>query len=112
MKYFVTSAITVLTMFLLTGVTIANGDDAQPGKAVFETKCKMCHGADGKGNPIIAKAMKVTLPDMTSPAIQSKSDEALKKQITEGGGKMKPISGLTDQQITDVIAFIRSLGKS
>ena len=112
MKYFFTFTIAILALFLLSGNALAGGGDAQAGKAVFDTKCKVCHGADGKGNPAIAKAMKVTLPDLTSAGIQSQPDDALKKQITEGSGKMKPVKGLTDQQITDVIAFIRSLAKS
>jgi cytochrome c553 len=111
MKYFVTFTVTILTLLVLSGNALAGGD-AQAGKAVYEAKCKMCHGADGKGNPTIAKAMNVTLPDMTSPAVQSKSDDEIKKQINEGGAKMKPVKGLNDQQITDVIAFIRSLAKS
>jgi len=56
--------------------------------------------------------LNAALPDLTSQGIQSKSDDVLKKQITEGSGKMKPVKGLTDQQITDVIAFVRSLAKS
>jgi hypothetical protein len=35
----------------------------------------------------------------------------LKKVITAGSGKMKPISGLSDKQIDDVIAFVRTLKK-
>jgi hypothetical protein len=29
--------------------------------------------------------------------------------VKNGKGKMKPIAGLTNQQITDVVAFYRSL---
>lgn len=110
MKYFGTFTIAILTLFVLNGNALAA--DAQAGKAVFDTKCKTCHGADGKGNPAIAKAMNATLPDLASPEIQSKTDDEFKKQISEGSGKMKPVKGLTDQQVTDVIAFVRSLAKS
>lgn len=112
MKYVVTFTITILTLFVLSGNALAAGGDAAAGKTVFDSKCKTCHGADGKGNAAIAKAMSVTLPDMTSPAVQSKTDDEIKKQITEGAGKMKPVKGLTDEQITNVIAFVRSLAKS
>ena len=111
MKYFLTLALAILTVLAFSG-RVAAGGDAQAGKAVYDLKCKMCHGADGKGNPAIAKAMKVTFPDLTSPAIQSKTDAEFTKQITEGGGKMQPIKGLTEEQISGVIAFIRSLAKS
>jgi mono/diheme cytochrome c family protein len=104
-------ATAVLTLFVLSGNALAGGD-AQAGKAVFESKCKTCHGVDGKGNPDIAKVMKVTLPDMTSEAVHSKTDDEFKKQISEGSGKMKPVKGLTDQQLLDVAAYVRTLGKS
>ena len=113
MKYFVTFTMTVLTLFLLSGNALASGDDAkEAGKVVFDSKCKMCHGADAKGNAVMAKALNVTFPDLASQAVQSKSDDEFKKRITEGGVKMKPIKGLTDKQITDVIAFVRSMAKS
>jgi len=99
----------VMVSMLALGANALAGGDGQAGKAVFDSKCKMCHGADGKGNPMLAKTMKVTFPDMTSKDVQGKSDAVIKKQITEGGGKMKSVNGLSDQQIQDVIAFVRTL---
>jgi len=32
--------------------------DAAAGKAIFASKCKTCHGADGQGNPGMAKVLK------------------------------------------------------
>ena len=87
--------------------------DAQAGKTVFDSKCKLCHGADGKGNPILAKSLNVTFPDMTSSdVLKGKSDAEVKKGIVEGYNKMKPVKGLSDKQLDDVIAFVRSLAKS
>lgn len=108
MKYFASFIFVTVTLLALGANALAAGD-AQAGKAVFDSKCKMCHGADGKGNPTLAKSMQVTFPDMTSKTFQSKSDAVIKKQITDGGGKMKPVKGLSDQQILDVIAFVRTL---
>lgn len=86
--------------------------DAQAGKAVFDSKCKTCHGADGKGNAALAKTLNVTFPDLASKEIQSKSDTDLKKVVVDGYQKMKPVKGLTDKQLDDVAAYIHSLGKS
>ena len=83
----------------------------QAGKAVFEKSCKTCHGLDGHGNPAIAKMMKVTFRGLDSQQVQSKSDAELKKDVVEGIGKMKPIKGLSDAQIADVTAYVRSLGR-
>ncbi len=84
---------------------------AAEGKAVFDGKCKMCHGVDGSGNPAIAKAMKITLRPLGSAEVQAKSDADIKKNIMEGTGKMKPITGLTPKQVDEVVAYVRTLKK-
>jgi cytochrome c5 len=40
--------------------------DSAAGKAVYDKACKSCHGADGAGNPAIAKMMKVDMRDLKS----------------------------------------------
>jgi len=105
--------VSVVTLGLFTvGLPLLAAGDVQAGKAVYDSKCKICHAAGGEGNPAVAKTLNVEFKPMGSKEIQAKSDDELKKQITEGGGKMQPVKGLTDQQITDVIAFIRSRAKS
>lgn len=82
---------------------------AEAGKAVYEKKCKTCHAAGGEGSAAIAKAMKVTLKHLGSKAVQDKKDDELKGNITEGTGKMKPVAGLTPDEIASVIAYVRTL---
>ena len=103
--------VVTLGLFIL-GVPLLAAGDVQAGKAVYDSKCKICHGAEGEGNPAIAKTLKVEFKPLGSKAIQAKTDAEFKKQITAGGGKMQPVKGLSDKQIQDVIAFIRSLAKS
>jgi|SRR5579864_1276504 mono/diheme cytochrome c family protein len=79
------------------------------GKAVYDKSCKTCHGAEGQGNPGLAKMMKVEMKALGSKEIQAKSDEDLKNVITKGSGKMKPVAGLSAKQVDDVIAFVRTL---
>ena len=86
--------------------------DATAGKTVYDSKCKIYHGADGTGNAALAKSLKVEFKALASKDIQAKSDADFKKQITEGNGKMQPVKGLSDTQVQDVIAFVRSLAKS
>jgi mono/diheme cytochrome c family protein len=78
--------------------------DAAAGKAVYDRACKSCHGPDGSGNPAIAKAMKVDLKD-----IRQASDADLKKAVTAGTGKMKPVASVNAAQTDDVIAYLHSL---
>ena len=79
------------------------------GKATFASRCQSCHGPNGEGKPAIAKMFNVTIPALGSKEVQSKSDADLKKIITAGQGKMKPISGLSDGDASDVVAFLRTL---
>ena len=58
----------------------------------------------------MGKALGVTIKPLGSKEVQSLDDAAIKKGILEGRGKMKPVN-LTDQEISDVIAFLRTLKK-
>ena len=84
---------------------------ADAGKAVYDRACKSCHGADGAGNPTIAKMMKVEIPALSSSAVQSLSEADLKAIVTKGKGKMKPVASVTGKQVDDVIEFVRTLKK-
>src|SRR5438874_13781496 len=84
---------------------------ADEGKAVYDRACKSCHGADGAGNPTVAKMMKVDIPALGSSAVQSLPDADLKAAVTKGKGKMKPVASVKGNQVDDVIAFVRTLKK-
>jgi mono/diheme cytochrome c family protein len=79
--------------------------DAAAGKAIYATKCRSCHGAEGEGNPSIAKMMKVEL----KPLGASTAD--VKKVITDGQGKMKPAAGVSGADLDNVVAYVHSLKK-
>jgi mono/diheme cytochrome c family protein len=89
------------------GLVLA-GSALADGKAVYDAHCKNCHGADGAGNPAIAKMLKVTLKPLSSKDVQSKSDADLKKDIATGTGKMKPVK-LSDADATAVVGYLRTL---
>ena len=86
-----------------------SGNAAQ-GKATFQERCAVCHGADASGNTAIAKALG-TIPDYRSNTVQSLTDAQIRAVITGGKGKMPPVKGVSETEITNLIAFIRSLGK-
>ncbi len=85
--------------------------DAAAGKAVYAKRCATCHGAAGEGKDAIAKMMKVTLRHLGSKEVQGKTDAELRKDMTEGTGKMKPVAGMTEEEITNLIAYVRSLAQ-
>jgi len=84
--------------------------DAEAGKAVYSSKCKTCHGADGQGNPGMAKMMKVEMKPLSGAEVQGKSDEEIKTIITHGMGKMRPVS-VSGADLDNVVAYVRTLKK-
>jgi len=85
--------------------------DAKAGEATYTARCKSCHGADGSGNPAIAKMMKVEMKALGSADVQQKSDADLKAVIANGTGKMKPVSGIAGGDADNLVAYVRSLKK-
>jgi mono/diheme cytochrome c family protein len=88
-------------------------DAVTRGKVVYSSVCLTCHQADGSG-----------VPNMNPPLIKTKwvlgSKEVLITQVIKGSkGKvvidgdtfhntMPPLANLTDQQIADVLTYIRN----
>lgn len=96
----------------------ASKGDAEKGKAVFATTCAACHGPAGEGVKGLGKDM------TTSEFIAGLSDDELLAFVKTGraindpknttGVMMPPKGGnpaLTDAQILDIIAFIRTIHK-
>ena len=99
---------TLIGMLILLGFTMVTprawADDAE---ALYKSKCQVCHGADGKGSPA---GQKLGVKDFHSPEVQKESDAALIKITKEGKGKMPAYDKkLTDDQIKELIKYIRSL---
>ena len=81
------------------------------GKAVFDKSCVGCHGADGKGNPGMAKVLGEKGLNLTSKEVSAKSDDQLLKVIAEGEGKMPAQSKLSKDEQKAVLSYVRSLAK-
>jgi len=99
----------VISVCLAAGAYAAG--NATDGKAVYERTCKGCHGATGEANPSLAKIMKVEIPNLGSTDVQKRSDDELKKIVTEGKGKMPPTRTVTGKSVDDVVAYVRTLKK-
>lgn len=84
--------------------------DAEAGKTVYGAKCKICHAADGQGNPAMSKVLKVDIKPLTDPEVQSMSEADIKKIITEGKGKMKPVT-VAGADLDNVAAYVKSMKK-
>jgi len=81
------------------------------GKAVYEKSCVGCHGADGKGNPGMAKMFGEKELNIVDKETKSKSDEQLLKVIAEGAGKMPAQKTLSKDDQKQALGYLRSLAK-
>jgi len=102
--------ILALPTFLILVAAGAAAADVNAGKTAYDKACKSCHGADGTPNPAMAKALKVDMRDLKSPEVQ-KSDDDIRKAITAGVGKMRPVASVSGDSVNDVVAYIHTLKK-
>jgi|HubBroStandDraft_2_1064218.scaffolds.fasta_scaffold1779134_1 mono/diheme cytochrome c family protein len=83
---------------------------AQGGADLFKSKCAACHGSDGSANTAAGKSMKIR--DFHSPDVQKQTDAELTEIISAGKGAMPSYKGkLTDDQIKQLVGYIRDLAK-
>src|SRR5271166_88044 len=83
--------------------------DAAAGKAVY-AKCKTYHGANGEGNPAMAKVFKTEIKPLSDPEVQGMSDADIKKIVSDGKGKMKPVA-VSGADLDNVVAYVKTLKK-
>jgi mono/diheme cytochrome c family protein len=116
MAYRVAGAIVVISATLLSG-GLSRAQNQADGKKVYTTYCVSCHGEKGKGDGTAAASLPAKPADHTNGAMMNQlNDKFLYDIISKGGGAVGKSSfmpawggALTDAQIRDVIAFIRSL---
>ncbi len=107
MKRFLVCVGVVVLIAGVCGSAFAAGD-AKAGKVVYTRACQKCHGLNGVAMAAIAKALKVEMKAMGSEEVQKLTDEEMTKIIKEGKGKMIKVSTLTDKDVADVIAYVRT----
>jgi mono/diheme cytochrome c family protein len=104
---------------LLPGAALAA--DAGAGATVAAAKCAGCHGAGGAGDGVMLQTLNVTTPPVpwTSKAQMAQFTDAQLTSMIKGGGasqgkpSLMPAFGsqLSDDQVANVVAYIRSLGQ-
>ncbi len=101
-------------LFLFVSTYAIGGDEPVSGKKLFDAKCAQCHGKDAKGNPKMAKLLKVepTALDLTKAEAVSMTSDAVVTQITNGKKKMPGYKGkMTDDQIQAVATYLKGIQK-
>ena len=73
-------------------------------RTLFERNCAVCHGPQGEGQQVGT----MTVPSLRTGAALTDPDEKLFRQIRDGGNGMPPSKfTLTDEQIQDLVRFVR-----
>jgi mono/diheme cytochrome c family protein len=80
---------------------------AEAGDATYKAKCASCHGATGTPSAGMAKMMGIK--PASDPDIQKLTVAQISTVVKTGKGKMKPIAGLSDEQIKDVSTYFHGL---
>ncbi|MDE0205188.1 MAG: cytochrome c [Candidatus Tectomicrobia bacterium] len=91
--------------------------DAAAGEEIYAQYCALCHGEQGRGDGSLSANLDPKPRDHTDGAyMNALTDDHLLKVVSEGGGAagLAPIMPawqgiLSEQQILDVIAFVRTL---
>jgi cytochrome c6 len=81
---------------------------ADSGADVYKMRCSACHGANGAGQTMLGKNMR--LRPLAAPEVQNQSDAQLAAIISQGKNRMPSYSRkLSKDQIAAVVKYIRAL---
>jgi mono/diheme cytochrome c family protein len=86
----------------------ASGSATGAGEALYQQSCAVCHGGDLRGTDIGPSQLSEVYEPGHHP------DDSFRAAIAEGAvahhwdfGDMPPVPGLTDDEVDQIIAFIR-----
>jgi cytochrome c6 len=103
MNKLIRSQVVLAATVLLAGVFCF----AQDGAATYKAKCAMCHGPTGTPSEGMAKAMGIK--PVSDPSMKALTVAQVEAAVKSGKGKMKPVAGLTDAQVTAVAEYFKTL---
>lgn len=98
-------------LLVLPALALAANGDVAKGKTTYSANCMACHGPAGDGAGPAAPALDPKPADFTDAAFwKDRSDDDLKSVIKSGkpGTTMAPFPQLTDDQLTDLVAYLRT----
>ena len=111
--FLVVGAVALLSVVGVASVGSAIGADMAKAKIIYKDKCLKCHGETGKGDGPKADTLETKAADYTDKKKMATFTDADLIKITKDGKKPMPgyATKLSDQEIADVIAYIRTFAK-
>ena len=104
-------ALALITLSMLGSV--AHAEDLAAGKLIYAQQCVVCHGITGKGNGPSGKALNPKPTDFTTAtgddAEWFKATKLGSKAVGKSNGMEGAAGKLTDEQIRDVLAYVKTL---
>lgn len=115
--------ITAVAALALAAPTAAIAGDAEAGKASYQANCASCHGPEGRGDGPVAMALDPKPRDFAEAQFkydtdgdgETGTDADITNIVQQGaaafGGNvmMAPLPHLSDEEVGNIIVFIRTL---
>jgi mono/diheme cytochrome c family protein len=94
-----------MTAFLAANTAL--GEDISQGKQLFQEKCTICHGADGKGNGPAATALSKHPADFNNPEFWKGDVDKKISDIVRNGRPPMPAFSLSSDEIQTIIDYMK-----
>jgi mono/diheme cytochrome c family protein len=101
-----------ISLILTLVVAIAAEPPSERGKLIFEQRCMICHGKEGRGDGAQAPYLSPRPGNLVSAGVAAKTDQELLKVIAQGRPRtaMRGWNDvLTEEEQREVLRYIRSL---
>jgi mono/diheme cytochrome c family protein len=99
--------------------TVSAGDSSATGDKIFQSRCFVCHGRDGRGSGPASQGLAQKPQDLTDSSWQrSVTDDQIKTVIRAGGaimgksGAMPPNPDLTNEDLNSLLEYVRHLANT
>jgi cytochrome c553 len=106
----------LIVIAAVVGFAAAMTASAADAKETWTKTCAKCHGEDGKGQTKMGQ--KLSIKDYTDAKVQAaftddQAFKALKEGLKDKEDKtlMKPVEGLSDDEIKGLVAYVRAFKK-
>jgi len=106
----------LLSAICYSGTAAAGPDTAGTGEKIFQSRCFVCHGRDGRGSGPASQGLAQKPQDLTDLSWQrSVTDDQIKTVIRAGGaiigksGAMAPNPDLTNEDLNSLLEYVRQL---